>query len=71
MQVLHGFVREFRDAPCRSEKARPFVVHHIPRWFTIASDGGIAGGGQLGDTFVRSRGGGFTTARAVSLVISP
>ena len=64
------FLKEFRDAPHRSEQARTFVTRmcsHVLRWFSIASVEGVWNTHGWGSGWVASRGGpGFI--RAASFV---
>jgi hypothetical protein len=51
------FLKEFRDAPHRSEQARTFVTRmctHVLRWFAIASAEDLDGGCNAGSGFIRA-----------------
>jgi hypothetical protein len=65
------FLKEFRDAPHRSEQARTFVTRmcsHVLRWFAIASVEDLSTSSSYRDGMVASGGGGPGFIRAASFV---
>ena len=63
------FLKEFRDAPCRSDQARFFVIKlcdHVLRWFAIASVEDLPIGESQKMGSIATWGGSFT--RAASFV---